>query len=155
MKALSMDLRERILKVYEQEDCTREQVARRFAVSVGMVKKLLSRKRQGQEIGARYDRCGGKARIVESHRRALRSLLEQKPDMTLAQLRDALELDCTLPAIHYVLRGMGLTYKKRRSMPANKAVRTSSKDAPSGSAARAGSIPRGSSSLMSRRPKRT
>lgn len=150
-----MDLRERILKVYEKEDCTREQVARRFAVSVGMVKKLLSRKRQGQEIGARYDRCGGKARIVESHRLALSALLEQKPDMTLAELRDALELDCTLPAIHYVLRRMGLTYKKRRSMLASKAVQTSSKAAPSGSAARAGSILRGSSSWTSRRPKRT
>lgn len=155
MKALSMDLRERILKVYEQEDCTREQVARRFAVSLGMVKKLLSRKRHGQEIGARYDRCGGKARIVESHRQALRALLKQKPDMTLAQMRAALELDCTLPAIHYVLLGMGLTYKKRRSMPASKAARTSSKGAPGGSAVKAGSIPRGSSSSTSRRPKRT
>ena len=150
-----MDLRERILKVYEQEDCTREQVARRFAVSVGMVKKLLRRKRHGQEIGARYARCGAKPRIVESHRQALSELLKQKPDMTLAQLRDALELDCTLPAIHYVLRGMGLTYKKRRSMPASKAGRTSSKDAPGGSAVKAGSIPRGSSSSTSRRPKRT
>lgn len=154
MKALSMDLRERILRVYEQEDCTREQVARRFAVSLGMVKKLLARKRHGQEIGARYDRCGAKPRIVESHRRALRGLLEQKPDMTLAQLRDALELDCTLPAIHYVLRGMGLTYKKRRSMPVSKVVRTSSKEEPNGSAGRKRSIPHDSCSLMNRRPKR-
>jgi transposase len=155
MKALSMDLRERILKAYERGDCTREQVARRFEVSVGMVKKLLARKRQGAKIGARYDRCGRKARIVESHRQALRALLEQKPDLTLAQLRDALELNCTLPAIHYVLRAMGLTYKKRRSMPASKAARTSSKDVRSGSVAKAGSTLRDSSSSTSRRPKRT
>lgn len=155
MKALSMDLRERILKAYEKGDCTREQVARRFEVSVGMVKKLLARKRHGVKIGARYDRCGRKPRIVESHRQALSALLKQKPDMTLGQLRDALELDCTLPAIHYVLRGMGLTYKKRRSMPASKAARTSSKDVRSGGAAKAGSTLRGSSSSTSRQPKRT
>lgn len=155
MRALSLDLRERILKVYEKENCTREQVARRFAVSVGMVKKLLARQRQGAEIGARYDRCGRKARIVESHREALRKLLEAKPDLTLAQLREALELDCTLPAIHYVLCRMGLTYKKRRSMPASKAARTSSKGARSGSAAKAGSTPHGLSSSTSPRPRRT
>jgi hypothetical protein len=33
--------------------------------------------------------------------------------MTLAELREALGLKCTLPAIHYVLVDMGLTYKKR------------------------------------------
>lgn len=150
-----MDLRERILKAYERGDSTREQVAQRFSVSLGMVKKLLSRRQQGREIGARYDRCGRRPRIVESHRKALREMLAGKPDLTLKELREALGLDCTLPAIHYVLADMGLTYKKRLSRPASKVVRTSSKGGRSGDAIRADSIPRGSSSSMSRRPKRT
>jgi hypothetical protein len=45
----------------------------------------------------------------------MRVLLAQKPDMTLKELREALGLDCSLPAIHYVLSEMGLTYKKRCS----------------------------------------
>lgn len=150
-----MDLRERILKAYERGDSTREQVAQRFSVSLGMVKKLVSRRKQGGKIGARYDRCGRRPRIVESHREALRQMLAGKPDLTLKELRDALGLDCTLPAIHYVLASMGLTYKKRLSKPASKAVRTSSKGGRSGGAARADSIPRGSSSSTSRRPRRT
>lgn len=32
--------------------------------------------------------------------------------MTFVELREALGLECTLPAIHYVLVDMGLTYKK-------------------------------------------
>lgn len=37
----------------------------------------------------------------------MRSLLAQKPDMTLKELRAALGLDCSLPAIHYALSDMG------------------------------------------------
>lgn len=155
MKALSMDLRERILKAYERGDSTREQVAQRFAVSVGMVKKLLARRRQGEEIGARYDRCGRRPLIAGEQREALRQVLARKPDLTLKELREILGLSCTLPAIHYVLADMGLTYKKRLSRPASKVGRTSSKGGHSGGAAKAGSIPRGSFFSTSRPPKRT
>ena len=150
-----MDLRERILKVYGRGNSTREQVAQRFAVSVGMVKKLLARQRQGTGIGHRYDRCGRKPRIEERHREALRKLVTQRPDLTLDQLRQALELDCTLPAIHYVLADLGLTYKKRLSMRASKAVRISSKGGRSGSDAKGGLIRRDWSSSTSRPRKRT
>ena len=45
--------------------------------------------------------------------------------MTLAELRDALGLDCTVQAVFYALDGMGLTYKKRRCAPASRTARTS------------------------------
>jgi len=63
--------------------------------------------------------------IVDAHHRQMRVLLGRKPDLTLKELRTAVGLDCTLPAIHYVLKKMGLTYKKRRSGPASKTARTS------------------------------
>jgi hypothetical protein len=51
-------------------------------------------------------------------------------------VRAALSLGCTLPAIHYALQKIGLTYKKRRSGPANKAARTLRGRAGSGGARR-------------------
>jgi hypothetical protein len=54
----------------------------------------------------------------------MRVLLGKKPDLTLAELRQAMRLDCTLPAIHYVLAKLGLTYKKRHSAPASRIVPT-------------------------------
>jgi hypothetical protein len=42
----------------------------------------------------------------------MQRLLEHKPDLTLPELRQAAGLRCTLPAIHYVLKKMGLTYRK-------------------------------------------
>jgi transposase len=126
MKAISLDLRERIVASYDQGKSTREEIAKRYQVSLGMVKKLLQQRRNTGSIGVRYDRCGRKPMILESHRQQMRTLLGKKPDLTLEELRAALKLKCTLPAIYYALAALGLTYKKRRSGPANKAVPTSS-----------------------------
>lgn len=155
MKTISLDLRERILATYDQGQETRETVARRFRVSVGMVKKLLQQRRRIGDIRPQHHRSGSKPRIVASHRQQLRTLLAQKPDLTLKELRTATGLACTLPAIHYVLARLGLTYKKRRSAPANKTVPTSAKPAGRGGGGSPASIRRSSSSLMNRGRKQT
>ena len=131
-KIISLDLRERILECYDSEDGTRDQVAKRFRVSLGMVKKLLQQRRDRQEIGAQHYRSGRKPIILEKHREEMRILLIKKPDLTLNEIREHMKLDCTLPAIHYVLHDMGLTYKKRHSEPVSKAARKSLKHLKSG-----------------------
>jgi len=119
-----LDLRERILASYDQKQGTREEVGRRYRVSLGMVKKLLQQRRRTGEIGPRHRFSGRKPGILAAHRRQMRTLLHQQPDLTLKELRAGLGLDCSLPAIHYVLEAMGLTYKKRHSGPASKTGRT-------------------------------
>jgi transposase len=133
MKALSIDLRERILATYDKENATREDVARRFRVSLGMVKKLIQQRRHTGNIQSRRHLCGRKPLILENHRSQMRDLVRKKPDITLAELRDAVGLNCTLPAIHYALEQMGLSYKKRLSMPASKSAKMSPKLGQSGS----------------------
>jgi len=115
MKTLSLDLRERILAAYDAKEGSREEIGRRFRVSLGMVKKLLAQRRRTGEIGPRHYRCGRKPLITQEHRQRLQQMLKQKPGLTLEQMRKALSIECTLPAIHYVLVKLGLTYKKRRS----------------------------------------
>lgn len=139
MRTLSLDLRERILASYDKQEGTREEVAVRYRVSLGMVKKLLQQRRRAGDIGPRHHCAGRKPNILPSHQRQMRTLLGQKPDLTLKELRTAVALDCTLPAIHYVLKKLGLTYKKRHSGPASKTVRTLRGRAGSGVGARAAS----------------
>jgi transposase len=115
MKTLSLDLRERILAAYDAKEGSRDEIGRRFRVSLGMVKKLVAQRRRIGEIGPQHHRSGRKARILPMHGKRLWGMLVEKPDLTLEQMRSALGLKCTLPAIHYVLLKMGLTYKKRRS----------------------------------------
>jgi transposase len=137
MRTTSLDLRQRIVACYDQEDATQAQVAKRFRVSLGLVKKLLTQRRKTGNLAARHHLAGRKPKILGSHKARLRALLVKKPDMTLRELREALALDCTLPAIHYVLLRMGLSYKKKRSAPANKTAPTSSKRAGRGAGAKA------------------
>ena len=150
MATLSLDLRERILAAYDAGEGSREEVAHRFRVSLGMVKKLLQQRRRTGSIAPRHRYSGRKPLIVATHRRQLRALLRQKPDLTLEELRAALALKCTLPAIHYALKKIGLTYKKRRSVPASRSGLTLKKRGGRGGGARAASTRRGSSSSTNR-----
>ena len=125
MRTLSLDLRERILASYDNDEGTRAEVGHRFRVSLGMVKKLLQQRRRTGDIAPRHHYAGRKPMIIAAHRSRLRALLAKKPDLTLKELRGAMELKCSLQAIHVVLAKMELTYKKRHSAPANRIVPTS------------------------------
>ena|ERR1700685_1407411 len=125
MRTLSLDLRERILAAYDNEEGTRPEIAHRFRVSLGLVKKLLQQRRRTGDIAPRHRFCGRKPMIVAAHRSQMRSLLAKKNDLTLNELREALGLKCSFQAIHVVLGKLGLTYKKRHSAPANKTAPTS------------------------------
>lgn len=155
MKTLSLDLRERILTAYDQEEGTREEVAQRFRVSLGMVKKLLQQRRRTGHIGPRHHHSGRKPLIVASHHAHLRVLLDRKPDLTLKELRAATGLRCTLPAIHYALQKLELTYKKRHSTPANKPGPTSRAPVGRGGGGSQASTPPDWSSSTKRARKRT
>jgi transposase len=143
MRTLSLDLRERILCSYDHEEGTRAEIAHRFRVSLGMVKKLLQQRRRTGDIAPRHRFCGRKPMIVGTHQRQMRALLVRKSDLTLKELREATGLKCSLQAINVVLGKMGLTYKKRHSAPASKTAPTSHGRVGSGASARRASTRRG------------
>jgi len=124
MRTLSLDLRERILSSYDRNEGTRLEIAARYGVSLGMVKKLLQQRRRTGDIRPRHRYSGRKPTILPGHQQQMQRLLARKPDLTLNELRQAVALDCTLPAIHYALARMGLTYKKRHSTPVSATGRT-------------------------------
>lgn len=155
MKTLSLDLRERILTAYDQKQGTREEVAWRFRVSVGMVKKLLQQRRKTGDIRPRHRFAGRKPRLLPVYGQRLGALIARQPDLTLTELRDQLGMPCTVPAVHQVLTLLGLTYKKRHSMRPNRTGPTWRGRGAVGGASKVGSIPPGSSSSTSRRPRRT
>ena len=118
MQTLSIDLRERIVAAYDRGDGTREQIAERYNVALGMVKKLLQQRRRTGDIAPRHRYSGAKPKITPKHERVLKRLVGRSPDMTLEELRDAIGVECTLPAVFYALKRIDLPLKKRRSIPA-------------------------------------
>ena len=119
-----MDMRQRIIDRYDDGRDTRDSIAKRFCVSLGMVKKLIQQRRRIGEIGPLHTRAGRKPTITRMHKDRMREIIREHPDTTLAEFRCALRLDCSLVAIHKALEGMGMTYKKRRSGPASRTGQT-------------------------------
>jgi len=119
MATLSHDLRERIVSACDRGDGTRQEIADRYDVSLGMVKKLLAQRKKTGDIGDRHRFSGARPKITGAHKKKLRRLVQRQPDLTLEELRDAIEVDCTPQAVFYALEDLGLTLKKRRSCPPN------------------------------------
>ena len=53
MRTTSLDLRERILASYDHNEGTRAEIAHRFRVSLGLVKKLLQQRRRTGDLARR------------------------------------------------------------------------------------------------------
>lgn len=155
MKTTSLDLRRRIVETYDEGKWKQEEVAKRFRVSLGLVKKLLMQRKRTGQIEARHRFSGRKARLLPERGAELKRLVAKEPDLTLAEMKERMKLECSIGAIHWVLGRLGLTYKKRRSMRPNKTVPMSPKPVGDGNAAKAGSILPGLSSSTSRQPRRT
>jgi len=154
-QALSLDLRERIVAAYDAREGTREEVAKRFKVSLGMVKKLLAQRSRTGDLRARYRYCGRKAKLEPEQGARMKALVRDEPDLTLAQIKERLGLSCTIGAIHWVLGRLGLTYKKRRCMRPNRIGPTLPRRGGGGGVGKAGLTRPGWSSSMSRRPRPT
>jgi len=112
----SQDLRDRVIAARQRGMPTR-QVARLFEVSESWVRRVMQRLREYGETGPR--RRGG-VTVVKIDMDRLRQLVRQQPDATIGQLHAQLGINCSESAVGAALGRMGLTFKKRRSMPPNR-----------------------------------
>lgn len=111
--AYSMDFRQRVI-----DDCDAglgtKAVAQKYSVSPAWVCRL---KRHRRERGHLKPLKTGPRGPRKIDRDQLAACVKQRPDATLAELRAALGVDCSLSAICVALRELKLTYKKRCSTP--------------------------------------
>ena len=112
---LSRDLRERIVRAVEGGRSIR-QAASRFEVSPSAAVKLMRRVRETGS--AAPGRIGGPRRpVLEPHKARLRSLVDARGEITLAEIQAELRargiVVQALSTIHHALRRLGLTRKKR------------------------------------------
>jgi len=124
MRPLSQDFRERIVAAYEAGGTSFAAVGRRFAVSGKVVGKLVRQKRELGTLAAQVHLRGRKPAVSGKKMEQLRAHLEQYPDATVLERREALGLKCSEKTLWQTLRKMGWRFKKsRRGLP-SKTVRT-------------------------------
>lgn len=109
-RAYSLDLRERVLAACDAGLASRV-VAQQYRVSRAWVDRLKQRRRATGEIGPRRPRRF-KPSVLAGHLEQLRALVAARPDRTLAELREALGVSCSLMAVWRALRRLDLTRKK-------------------------------------------
>jgi len=124
MKTYSMDLRERVLVAYDAREGTQKELASRFRVSVGWIRKLLRRRRETGSYEAWDDHAGRKAAFEGKALEQLREWVQADPDIALQELRDRSGVDCSLVAVHNALKRLGCRRKKNRSSPPSGTART-------------------------------
>jgi transposase len=113
MKAFSVDLRQRILDAYDAGEGSRQQIADRFSVSLGLVKKLLA---QRKATGA-IDPIPRPGRTPIFHGELLEKLdahVREHPDATLKEIRGhfAHRVRCSNTAVCNALKRLDYRRKK-------------------------------------------
>lgn len=111
MKPYSMDLRERVLKDCDAGQATRA-VALKYNVSESWVRRLKQRRRESGEVAPRSSRNGRQPKWLP-WLDEIEALVEETPDITLRELRDALGKDISIQSLSRALRSLQLTFKKK------------------------------------------
>jgi transposase len=113
MKAYSQDLRERVVRACDEGRLSHQQIAQLFHVSTAWIRRLLQRRRQTGSFAAKPPAGGPRPKLGPPQRRQLVALVAERPDATLAELRQRLGAFVHLSTIHRALQRCGLTVKKK------------------------------------------
>jgi transposase len=114
--AYSMDLRERVLALYD-EGLKTKQVAKRLKVCPAWARRIKQWRNEGKPIAPRPV-GGSKPKLDPEARRELSRFVEERPDATLEELRHRIAAELTISisigALWETLRAMKLSLKKSR-----------------------------------------
>jgi transposase len=124
--AYAMEFREAVARAHDECGSSIE-VAEQFACSESWVRRLIQRRRETGSLAPRPMQLPNNNKLDEDDLEQLRTLICQTPDMTLAELAEALDHKVSVPTVWRATQALELTLKKSPCMPPNKIVRTSKK----------------------------
>ena len=126
MKAYPIELRKRVLDAVDSGVGTQKQVAEIFEVSVIWIQKLLHKRRQTGSIEPLPRTQGRKLAFNQTQLQELDALLEQRCDMTLAEIQQHFQgrVNCSHQAVANAIERLGWGYKKNHYMRLSKTEKT-------------------------------
>jgi transposase len=124
-KALSLDLRQRVVAAVRDEGLSHRAAAARFKVSAASISRWRALERQSGDL--RPGPLGGdrRSRATEAHADAILGVFEARRDMTIEELRSELAgqgLHFGYGTLWRFFARHKLTRKKRRPMPRSRTV---------------------------------
>ena len=116
MQAYSLDLRQRVVRAYEQGRRTVAEIAEQFSVSPGFVKKMLRQWRATADLSPLPHGGGRRPSLSERQRERLRRKVRRRDDISLTELRDCLreeeQVEAHVSTVCRALRRSDLPRKK-------------------------------------------
>lgn len=126
MDAYSLDLRERVAAACDAGTLSQPDIAEDFDVSVSFITKLLRRRRETGLLAAKPHTGGFRPILTARDRERIADRVRTQPDISLAELCTWISNRVSDSTMSRVLISLGLTRKKRRSMPTSGTVHGSS-----------------------------
>jgi transposase len=130
-RAISVDLKERIVKWYHEDGMTMEQISSHASVSVGLVSKVISIHRQyGQVADPFRCRTGRPSYLRNGNATYLQAILNANPALFLDEIQERLlsvrNLDVSIATICRALRQLDLNRKciSKTAMQCDEELRT-------------------------------
>ena len=115
MKAYSVDLRQKVVDAYEQQEGSQGELAERFKVSPNFVRLLLKRHQTDGTIEPKPHTGGFEGKLA-AHLDLVKQLVEQDNDATLeelcAQLEQQVQIQVSPSTLCRTLQKLNLTRKK-------------------------------------------
>jgi len=117
MRTYSIDLRERVIRAYDENLKTQQEIARLFKVSVPWIKKLLRQRRRTGSLAPLPHGGGWTPKFSGQALQDLKTRVGQNPDATLQELLEQSGIDASIMAVHRALERLRCRLKKSRSAP--------------------------------------
>ena len=111
MGIASAQVRQRAISAYMDGEGTQALVAKLYGVNLSTFQRWLQRYRKTGRA-APLPRGHNPPALNDAQMQQLNALVRQSPDATLEQLRNAMELSCSIVAVHNALKRLGYRYKK-------------------------------------------
>lgn len=137
MKAYSIDLRAKIIKLYEEGKVSQRKLAEQFDVALSFIEKLIKQYRETGSVAPKKRTVQTPSKLNQEQLKVLEKLVEENNDATLDELSQMLH-ECTGKLISRVtvgrmLKKLNLTFKKKRCIqPKKKPKECSNNDMISG-----------------------
>lgn len=132
MKAYSLDLRQKIVNLYEEGNISQRQLAKQFNVALSFVQKMLRQKLELGHVKPKIRSEQTPTKLNQEQLTVLEQLVTDNNDATLAELREMLfqktEVLIGRSTVDRMLSKLNITVKKNTTSD-RKRIRASSKTA--------------------------
>lgn len=111
MGIANAQVRQRAINAYMDGEGTQALVAKLYGVDLSTFQRWLQRYRTSGRA-APLPRGHNPPALDDTQMQALNKHVQQTPDATLEQLRDVMNLSCSIVAVHNALKRLGYRFKK-------------------------------------------